>query len=252
MSKDFSKLWELRRLVQEFEKLDENLIDLLRQMDFDKIKDGWNKIIELKEHIQQIIAIDLKEGLDPSFSTKLVKIRDNYGYNIDKLFPDEIWRGFQKEKAREKVWEQYLEREEDVDYFYLQRKNEIGTIICSTMLSENIERNLKNIKECYAKGMYDAAIVYCRALIEYATFKLRKRKRRIPQNASDFSSYKLTPALKDIEGLINPKILNHIKDVNDLAGKILHSKDANISYKLTPFEAIRWTFVFVEEVHNVK
>lgn len=166
MSKDYSKLWELRKLVQGFEKLDENLITALNIENFTEI---YDKVIELKTQIQQIISNGLEALNDAGLANKLRKIRDNFGYNIDKMLPDETWREIQKEIAGGKMWEQYLERggEEDVDYFYLQREIEIGTIICSTIFSKNTERNLKNIKECYAKGMYDAAIIYCRALIEY-------------------------------------------------------------------------------------
>jgi hypothetical protein len=253
MSKDFSKLWELRRLVQEFEKLDKNLITAL---DIENFTEIYDKVIELKTQIQQIISNGLEDAIDAGLANKLKQIRDNFGYNIDKMLPDETWREIQKEIAGEKMWEQYLEKggEEDVDYYHLQRINEIGTIICSTTLKQNIIKNLEKIKACYANGLFDAAIIYCRVLIEYVTFELRKRKGFIPKNASDFGSYKLTASLNQIERFINPKIFKQIKDVTDLAGNILHSKyGANInSNTLTPFDAIRWTFVFVEEVHNVK
>jgi hypothetical protein len=256
MSKDYSKLWELRKLVQEFEKLDKDLFTASEGRDIDYFINTLTQAEGLKTRIQEIISHELKEPIDPSLTNKLQKIRYNFGYNIDKIFPDENWRDYQKEKAGEKMWEQYLERggEEDVDYYYLQRINEIGTIICSTTLKQNIIKNLEKIKACYANGLFDAAIIYFRVLIEYATFELRKRKGFIPKNASDFGSYKLTASLNQIERFINPKIFNHIKDVTDLAGNILHSKDeANInSNTLTPFDTIRWTFIFVEEVHNVK
>lgn len=84
--------------------------------------------------------------------------------------------------------------------------------------------------------MYDAAIIYCRALIEYATYKLRKRINFIKVK-SDIT--KLKPALEQVKGLINPKIYDNIIIVKELADEILHSKDANINYKLTPFDAIR-------------
>lgn len=254
MSKDFSKLWELRRLFQEFEKLDANLIIAFKEWNNDDFNDILIKVIGLKTRIQEIISHELKEPIDAHFAGKLKKIRDNFGYNIDRLFPDEAWRDTQKEIAQQKMWEQYLEKEEEIDYSYLQRKNEIGTIICSTTLKQNIINNLDKIKACYANGLFDAAIIYCRVLIEYVTFELRKRKGFIPKNASDFGSYKLTASLNQIERFINPKIFNRIKDVTDLAGNILHSKEeVNItSNTLTPFDAIRWTFVFVEEVYNVK
>lgn len=254
MSKDFSKLWELRRLVQEFEKLDGDLVTAFKEWGIDNFIEILTKVIGLKTRIQQIISTELKEPIDASFGNKLKQIRDNYGYNIDRFFSDENWRDRQKEIAQEKMWEQYLEREEDVDYFYLQRKNDIGTIICSTALKKNIIRNLENIKACYANGLFDAAIVYCRALIEYVTFVLRKRKGLIPKNALDHCERSLAGALKQIERFINPKTFKHIQDVKSLADNILHSKDDVYinSNELTPFDAIKWTFLFVEEVHNVK
>ena len=252
MNKDFSKLWEMRRLVQEFEKLDKNISE--------GSLDSFIEAIKLKEKIQEIIASGLDEGIDAPFAKKLIQIRDNRGYNIDKLIPDETWRDIQKEKAQEQAWEQYVEREDSIDYHYLQRRKEIGTIICNTKLSGNIQRNLENIKDCYANGMYDAAIIYCRALIEYTTYKMRKRKGLIKENLnkniSDIAHGKsrksLEAALYQIERFINPKVFKHIMDVKELVDEILHSKDPIINYKLTPFDSIRWTFVFVEEVNNVK
>jgi hypothetical protein len=254
MSKDFSKLWELGRLVQEFEKLDAKLIIAFEEWGIDDFNDIFTKVIGLKTRVQEIISIELKEPIDASFAQKLKQIRDNFGYNIDRLIPDEHWRDGQKEIAAAEMWEQYLEREEDVDYFYLQRKKEIGTIICSTALKQNIIRNLENIKECYANGLFDAAIIYCRALIEYVTFVLRKRKGLIPKNAPDYCERNLDAAINQIERFINSKTFRYIKHIKNLANNILHSKDDIYvnSCELTPFEAIKWTFIFVEEVYNVK
>lgn len=256
MSKDFSKLWELRRLFQEFEKLDANLIIAFKEWGSDDFNDILTKVIGLKTRIQEIISTELKEPIDVSFAKKLKQIRDNFGYNIDRLFHDECWRESQKEIAQQKMLEQFFERggDEDINYFHLQRKTEIGTIICSTALKQNVTRNLESIKLCYANGLFDAAIIYCRALIDYVTFVLRKRKGLIPRNATDYCERNLDAALNQIERFINPKTFRHIKEVKSLANNILHSKeDVYInSNELTPFESIKWTFIFVEEVHNVK
>lgn len=256
MGEDLSKLWELRRLVQEFEKLDKDLITAYKEKNIDNFTDYLIKIVKIKMDIKKFISTDLKVAIDPSLAIKLKNIRDNIQYNIDKLFPDEDWRERQYNIAQEKMLEQFYEKgcEEDIDYFYENRKHEIGTIICSTSLNQNIIRNLEKLKECYANGLFDAAIIFCRAIIEYVTFELQKRKGLIPKNVSDMGSYKLTNGLKRIERYINPKTFSKIVDIKELAGDILHSKNNwNMkSIQITPLEAIRWTFIFVEEIHNVK
>ncbi len=221
--------------------------------------DIFQKECELKEKIQNIISTGINEIVDAGLSKKLRKIRDNFEYNIDEIYSDESWRASDKEDARQKELKKYWEGANDIDDYYIdevyqQRIREIGTIISSRFLSKHINRSLSNIRACYAHGLNDAAIVFCRALIEATAFEILKSRghlRNIRFIDSNIALKELMQMVKK-EKIVKRYIYDNTWTVIKIANSIIHiEKKEDIPIKNEfpdPLDLIRYTFMFTESL----
>jgi hypothetical protein len=146
MNRESKLLWELGKLVQEFERLDKQIsdkIDSLIEGDFSIIY----QVIQAKENIKEFL-IEYSDLTPIGYlNEKLKKIRDNKGeYNID-YFSDESQRVFCKElaqKANENL--EWLgdvvgsDIQEYINAHYFRRRRSIWPF-----LSHSIPRNIKRI-----------------------------------------------------------------------------------------------------------
>jgi hypothetical protein len=132
----------------------------------------------------------------------------------------------------------YLESAEgcDIDdkYFYELREYlynfsnmsirtfELATIITKSDLSSTMQSHFKTIRQCYCYGEYDAAIVFCRALLE-EVYQEKYGERYGRKLSLDVV---ITNARNEIKagssiGLDN-KDCDRIKRINEIANSILH------------------------------
>jgi len=76
------RLKQLLSLVTEFEKLDASIANSLKNGDWDVLIQAWHKKKEIKRFLSECNPLSVERGL----GNKLKRIRDNYGYTIDRVF----------------------------------------------------------------------------------------------------------------------------------------------------------------------
>ncbi len=197
-------LSELVALVVDFERLDMSIPAAIGTGD---LLDVIKKIMEAKKKVKRYLAGCKPLNVGRDLGIKLKKIRDNYGYTIDRVA-----------KAVESTTGTLMsqESEEDVDYVdalfrqgtadyvddnFFRRKNQIGTVIVSESLPDHFVQHFANLRECYALGLFHAAVVYCRAVIETGCFEALRRRGRV----------KLDPKVDDIREFSLKDLMRNVK-----------------------------------------
>ena len=191
---------EITTLVADFERLDSLILSAVISGDWDVIE----KTMEAKKKVKRYLAESEPLNVNRALGIKLKKIRDNYGYTIDRVVEAiKSTTGIQMSQ----------EAEEDIDYVdalfsqgtgdyvddnFFRRKNQIGTLVVSESLPDHFVQHFANLRECYALGLFQAAVVYCRALIETGCFEaLRRRGRVKPEpNVGDIREFSLKALMR--------------------------------------------------------
>jgi len=248
--------WNLRRGIQDFENLDSELYSRVGLGDLEFI----GAVLRAKKRVKRILSeeIVIHIGSDQVLAEKIKKIRDDYGYNIDSLINNisnmsGICASQSSEDDKDFVDALFSEGTADyVDEMFFQRKNEVGAIVCSQCLPDIFKKHIYRLKECYSLGLFEASVIYCRAVIESCAFIFLSKKGIIVNNnrVTDIGEYSLKDLLNRVKPFIKPCIHKDVKNLVILANKILHekrnivfisSRDAYISIKTT-FEFIENTF----------
>lgn len=149
-------------------------------------------------------------------------------------------------------WREALFTEGTADYVdqaYFRRKNEIGSIIGSQSLPSIFVGQLNKVKECYALDLFEATIVFCRAVIEAGCFEALRRKGEIDQGVGDIREYKLGALINGIKRFVSRPKYNQADKVIDLASNILHSKcDEIVVSEKEAYGSIKYTFAIIEDL----
>jgi hypothetical protein len=133
---EFAKLTRLNDLVNEFEKLDASI--------FAEVKNGNLEIIdqtlEAKKKVKRFLSESKPLKVHDSLKLKLKKIRDNYGYGIDRAveFLSKVTgTPFSQESEDGIDYIDALFSEGTADYVdegFFTRRNEVATLIVSESL----------------------------------------------------------------------------------------------------------------------
>lgn len=253
------ELVRLVGLVAEFEKLDASIFDTLKSGEKDLVWDVILQTMTAKKEIKRFFSECGPLNVDNTLGLKLKKIRDNYGYTIDLVF-----EAFALKTG--KTLSQELE--EDIDYVdalfsegtasyvdegFFTRKNEVGTLIVSQSLPENFVYHFQNLRECYALGLFQATVIYCRAVIETGCFEaLRRRGQvRLDSKVEDFREYSLKKLMQSIKHYVYPNNWDKADKVIKKADSILHSKRQKVIVtQPEAYDSIKDTLAIVEEIFS--
>ena len=253
MATDQQNLQRLGKLVQKFEHLDANLVDNLRNGNF-SILTG---IFEAKRDIKRFLAAHQSITVGHDTALKLRKIRDNYGYNIDralKTVENITGERFSQEYEGDIDYIDALFSEGTADYVdesFFRRRNQIGAILSSQTLPQLFLNHLSKLKECYSLGLFEATVIYCRAVIETGGFEALKRRGKIKKDTKteDMREYSLKLIMRSIKPFVYQYNYDEADKLIKLADKILHSKRQKIvASEDDAFNSIKTTFAFIEEL----
>jgi hypothetical protein len=250
---------QLRRMVCQFEQLDKNLAYLCGHFEGDvnrfavELSNTLMKVLDAKTEIKRYLAdmLDVKIG-DRRLADKLRKIRDNKGYFVDKLC-----QGMSQEFDPDFDWMDALWTNGTADYVnqnFFKRRDEVGAIIVQQGLNDRFRSHLENIRDAYALGQYEAAIVFCRALIEVGVFEILTRKgviRAVP-GVTDIDAYRPRELMQKVKPYVRPQSLHQETiEVVKRANSLLHSKNPmSITSEKDALESIKTTFRFLEALYS--
>jgi hypothetical protein len=253
--KESSQFSEIAALLADFERLDASIFNAIKIGDLSVIAETVNAKKKVKRYLSDCKPLNVGRDL----GIKLKKIRDNYGYTIDRVMET-------LEKATGTQMSQ--ESEEDMDYVnslfgqgtadyvddnFFRRKNQIGTLVVSESLPAHLVQHFKNLRECYALGLFPAAVVYCRAVIETGCFEaLRRRgKVKLAPKGDDNREFSLKELMRSLKPFVYEANWDKADATIKKADEVLHSKrkKAMISEQET-FDAIQDTFAIVEELFS--
>jgi hypothetical protein len=255
MATDQQDLQRLGKLVERFEHLDENLVENLKNGDFSIL----TSVFEAKRDIKRFLAAHQSITVGYDMALKLKKIRDNYGYDIDRVLKsleNITGEGFSQEDEEDIDYIDALFSEGTADYVdenFFRRRNQIGAIVSTQTLPELFLNHLNKLKECYSLGLFEATIIYCRAVIETGGFEALKRRGKIKKDrkTEDIREYSLKSIMRSIKPFVYQYNYNYDEadKVIKLADKILHSKREKIvASEDDAFNSIKTTFAFIEEL----
>jgi hypothetical protein len=250
-----SKLSELVALVADFERLDSSIPTAIRTGDLDVIE----KTIEAKKKAKRYLADCKPLNLGRDLGIKLKKIRDNYGYIIDRVVEAvESTTGTQMSQ----------ESEEDIDYVdalfsqgtadyvddnFFRRKNQVGTLLVSESLPDHFVQHFANLRECYALGLFQAVVVYCRAVIETGCFEALRRRGRVKLDpkVDDIREFRLKVLMRSVKPFVYEPNWDKADATIKKADEVLHSKRKKVVIsEQEAFDAIQNTFTIVEELFS--
>jgi hypothetical protein len=139
-----------------------------------------NEIMLLKKEIKKYLYYCASVIVDSNITNKLRKIRNDKGYFIDKIY-DEFVKKTELEHGGFDEGYDYITEMYDPEEFS-RRVVKVGAFIISKNLPDVILYHIVNLKECFAIGLFQASLFYCRTLIESAGFEFLKRKGKLKNN----------------------------------------------------------------------
>ncbi len=253
--------------VNSYNTIAKKIIDSLVNKETDL--ETLNRLYEgLKEHRKTIKRLfkenPVLEVYKPEIRKVIKEIRDNN--DIYKKLPildeetiDDYYEGID--------YVVDINGEYDLENFILRRM-EAGAIIVGKELPTSIIKLFDKIKECYMFGLYEATIIFCRALIEETLKRHYQIKNpRIPKYTIDnmhldklLEKIALPKALKDMlyEVKNDAKVFLHRAMFDEVAvqkinikhtkGSFFVKKKDNKSIQQKALSAIRATTSIIEEV----
>jgi len=257
-----SELSRLVTLVDKFEKLDASLLKSLEKGEkgrMDDVCDILGQTLATKKEIKRFLSERQPLSVNSSLGLKLKKIRDNYDYTIDIVL-NAITKKTGKPFSQES--EEGINDEDDLislgmaDYVvegFFTRKNEVGTLIVSETLPEHFVHHFQNLRDCYALGLFQATVIYCRAVIEAGCFEaLRRRgKVRLDSNVEDIREFRLKPLMYSIKPFVYRDNWDKADKVIKKADSILHTKRKKIIItQADAYNSIKDTFALIEEIFS--
>jgi hypothetical protein len=194
-------------------------------------------------------------GPDKKLSEKLRKIRDDYGYQIDyalSKLSEITGEEFSQSSEETKDYVDALFSEGTADYVddnFFKRKNEVGAIVVSHSLPDVFLYHLSKLKECYSLGLYEATIVYCRAVLESGLFEAFKRKAKRGPKEKDFEERNLKSLINSMKRFLTQDSYDQSHHLKEKANNVLHWKhDKIVVSEKEAFAAIKTTFDIIEEL----
>jgi hypothetical protein len=252
---ELEKLTHLNELVSEFEKLDASITAGLKNDNFEIIYQA----LEAKKKVKRFLSDSKPLKVHNSVKVKLKKIRDNYGYTIDrvvKVLFEVTGTPFSQESEEGIDYIDALFTQGTADYVdedFYTRRNEVATLFVSESLPDHFIHHFQNLRECYALGLFEATVIYCRAVIETGCFEALNRRENLLQKSSvpDTPEYSLKKLMRSIKKYVHQGNWDNVDKVIKKADEVLHSKRNNITIiKDQAYDAIKDTFAIIEELFS--
>lgn len=249
------KLGKLVTLVKEFEDLDTSIPEAMSNNNWPILDQTLAKKKEIKRLLSECDPLSVERGL----GNKLKKIRDNYGYTIDRVvevLEKMTGEAFSQESEAGIDMVDALFSEGTADYVdegFFTRRNEVSTLILAESIPTHFLQHFRNLRECYALGLFQTAIIYCRALIETGCFEALRRKGRVrlDPKLEDIREYSLKLLMGSAKALVCRDNWDRADEVIKKADRILHSKrEATTTSQNDAYDAIKDTFAIIEELFS--
>lgn len=248
-------LAQLVALVAKFENLDGSIIE--------NLKNGNVGILEethaAKKEIKRFLAKHKPLKPAPDLALKLKKIRDNHGYVIDLALEGlskHTGLTYSQESEEGINYIETLFSEGTADYVdeeFFTRRNQVGTLIVAESLPDHFLQHFRNLRECYALGLFEATVIYCRAVLETGCFEALRRKGivNLQSKVEDIREHSLKALMGSIKPFIYRKSWEVADKVIKKANDVLHSKRERVVVSQEEaYNAIKTTFAVVEELFS--
>jgi len=252
----------LKKLIERvamFEYLDRDIADFIKINNALPPEEKLEEVRKIKNAIKRLMADSPALNIsNRMLSNKIKMIRDNHGYNIDRIY-DWIEKStglkFSQEAEEEIDWIDALFTHGTADYIdteYFIRKNKAGAIVVNQSLPEHLLHHLRNLQEAYSLGLFEATVILSRSVIEVGVFTSLKRKGEIKtdENIVDIDEYRLKELMQRIKKHIkNKRIYDEARIVINSANSVLHSKKETKAVKEDEaLHAIKISFKLLEEL----
>lgn len=252
--KEIESLKRLDAMLKRFEELDTSLFE-------DWGGRTWGEmvaeVLDAKRDIKKYLADRESVRVSGDLSVKLKKIRDNYGYNIDQVCELVTYKTRkiinQDEDDVDLMDMLYNEGREYVNEGFFKRRIQVGSVITTHSWPDILLHHFGKMKECFALGLFEATLIYCRAIIEFGVFEKLKSTGKIKSDKKvrDFAEY----SLMGLMNLIKPSVYrNNYDEARKVIGKandILHRKHEDIIVtEQQAFDSIKSVFAMIEELYK--
>jgi len=243
----------IERLINLFEASDKELCHHLNHGDLEAAAKAVQKTVSAKRRIKQWLAeVDPMPRLGRELAKKLRLIRDNRGYTIDSLGrldrSDELDWDFSPEQGfLTGLWLAFtVDVEPDGNPIFL-RAARIGSLVVGEQIPPQVARHLQTVKGCFAVGLFDAVVVFCRGLIEAAAYHFLEERNDLPGGPKS-GSFDL---LVRLEAHKQAWMVDKAQKIRKLANDILHDKRrAASATESMALNAARDTFKFIERLYE--
>ncbi len=249
-----SGLAKLASLVEHFQKLDDAIWGAVKQGSDQGILDALEAALEAKKDVKRVLAQQEPLAIGPDLALKLKKIRDNYGYVIDKVMDvlvSATGKPMSQESEEELDYVDALFTQGTADYVdehFFRRRNQVGTLIGGRHLPPHIAYHFTKLRECYALGLFEATVIYCRAVMETACFVALKSRGDI-KGERDIREFRISALMNSVKRYVPEQVWKESGKVVALAGNILHSKREKIVVsEAQAFDSVQSTFAIVEDL----
>jgi len=251
---DKNGLAEIVKLVDHFEKLDSEIAGAFKQGDHQGMFSALEAVLEAKKDVKRFLSQQEPLAIGPDLALKLKKIRDNYGYFIDLVlesFASVTGKLMSQESEAGLDYVDALFTKGTADYVdenFFSRKNQVGTLIGGRHLPAHISYHFTKLRECYALGLFEATVIYCRAVMETACFVALKARGDI-KGERDIREFKMSALMNSVRRYVPEQVWKESDKVVILAGNILHSKREKIVVsEEQAFDSVQSTFAIVEDL----
>jgi hypothetical protein len=241
---------EIQTALAEFERLDRELPRRLPAGDLAYLE----SVRTAKNRIKDLLATNPTVRVEGRVQTALRRVRDNDGYNIDRLYELMGPWYFQESDDRDYVEALFTEGTADyVDEHFFRRRRQAGAIVVSQGLPAYVLHRVRSLVECYALGLFPATVVFCRAVVEAAMFEALKRRGRIRSsgNVVDHAEYSAAELRQRVRPFLSRRLWGRVcgsQGVTKLADQVLHGKAEVTVGEREAYESLKASFALVEEL----
>jgi len=224
-------------------------INEIRQLVKGKDEDRLLRLVEELSQEEEILK-ELKDAL--SREGPVLKIND-------PVLKKELQKIREEETSREDI---DFDEEDEVDIFdwldpkdIIYREREFGALIVGQSTSSIFYHCVNEIRKCYIHGLFNATVVFCRALLEVGLREALKKRGLYKTNEKVIYLDE-----RNLEGLLREckdnkvlprKFLEKAHSVRKKANSIIHPKDKPIKYsEEEALSTIKDTFSILEELYR--
>ena len=241
----------LMELVDEFEEADDRALEAARiaitpatwnAETWQAVAEAFKEALTAKNRVRDHLLGHPQVRAQGGLRQKLRNIRKNSGYAIDLLAT--LLQADQTQLTEDDIDELqddfylYLDSEEDEESF--RRSRRIGPVLSTHTLPARVIENLEQVRRCFVIGLYPAAVIFCRAMVEAALFRAAESRgllqsgRGTHGNTTDLAEWKLSElkhrarALRIPAAVWDPVFGDNQRAVGRLADRLLHSKREDV------------------------